>query len=331
MNGVSHSVTVLVSAVKFLTPSIKEFTLVAAPGNTLSPYTPGAHIEVQLPIAEGLTIIRHYSLVGECFPDADAPDAYRIAVEQQRLGAGGSRYLSAQVAVGATLEISAPRNDFPLLESPQYALFAAGIGITPIYTMIEALRRRGASFQLFYCARDRDSAPYAAALADLAPGSTAFYFGGRSGPNPLRLAATVMRLQPGTRIYVCGSADFIGDVRTAAGGAGIAPELVHYELFNQLAPEEASITFHVKCHRSGLEFDVPPQLSILEAFQAAGGEAIFDCRRGECGLCTTDVLGATSEIDHRDLVLSDAQKAAGRSVCICISRLKREGQLDLDL
>ena len=87
MSSVSQPVVVRVSAVKFLTPSVREFTLVAAPGNTLSPYAPGAHIEVQLPIAEGLTVVRHYSLVGECFPEAVAPDAYRIAVAQQRASA----------------------------------------------------------------------------------------------------------------------------------------------------------------------------------------------------------------------------------------------------
>lgn len=324
-------IDVVVSAVRQLTPRVKEFQLVSASGDRLSAYAPGAHIEMRLPIAGALSTVRHYSLIGARAPEDGPVGVYRIAVQQQHSGNGGSQYLCSEVQVGSKLSISHPRNDFPLVESTDYAFFAGGIGITPIYSMVEALRRRGARFQLFFCARDRENAPYYEEIAEIAPESTAFFFGGRNGPNPLRLERVLPQLRTGTKIYVCGSAAFTDAVASAAKSMGVDGHHVHCEAFNPAASIFGSPVMTVRCCRSGLEFEVPPELSILDAFQAAGGEAIFDCRRGECGLCVTGVIGATAEIDHRDAFLSDAQKLHAKSMCICVSRLKEPGHLDLDL
>jgi ferredoxin len=61
-------------------------------------------------------------------------------------------------------------------------------------------------------------------------------------------------------------------------------------------------------------------VSMLDAMRAAGVDVMWDCLRGECGLCTLDVLKAEGTLDHRDVFLSDAQHEAGRKICTCVSR-----------
>jgi ferredoxin len=66
---------------------------------------------------------------------------------------------------------------------------------------------------------------------------------------------------------------------------------------------------------------VPADASMLEALEAAGVGVLSDCRRGECGLCALDVLSAEGRIDHRDVFFSDRQRAEGRRICACVSRV----------
>ena len=60
---------------------------------------------------------------------------------------------------------------------------------------------------------------------------------------------------------------------------------------------------------------------MLDALEAAGVEIIFDCRRGECGLCAVKILEVDGTVDHRDVFLSDAQKSRNDQLCTCVSRV----------
>src|SRR4051794_6910722 len=83
----------------------------------LPPWSPGAHIDLHL--VNGL--IRQYSLVLE---DRAAPD-YVVAVKRDAASRGGSAYIHAELRVGTALEISAPRNNFPLDESAAHSVLIA--------------------------------------------------------------------------------------------------------------------------------------------------------------------------------------------------------------
>ena len=95
----------------------------------LAPWEPGAHIDLALP--NWLT--RQYSLCGD---PADL-SAYRIAVRHDRLSRGGSEYVHLFLRPGRTLEVSLPRNHFPLRPASEYLFLAGGIGITPLLPMID--------------------------------------------------------------------------------------------------------------------------------------------------------------------------------------------------
>ena len=60
---------------------------------------------------------------------------------------------------------------------------------------------------------------------------------------------------------------------------------------------------------------------MLEALEAAGIEMIFDCRRGECGLCALTILKVDGIVDHRDVFFSDSEKAENAKLCTCVSRV----------
>ena len=76
---------------------------------------------------------------------------------------------------------------------------------------------------------------------------------------------------------------------------------------------------------------MPPERSLLDLLEQHGVEVLSDCRRGECGLCTLDVVELHGSLDHRDVFLSDAQKREGRRLCGCVSRVVGGGVvLDTD-
>jgi vanillate O-demethylase ferredoxin subunit len=90
-------------------------------------------------------------------------------------------------------------------------------------------------------------------------------------------------------------------------------------------PENSA--FHVTLKRSGLEFDVPAEASILETMMMSGHTPKFYCGRGECGICPMSVVSADTAIEHRDHTLKPDERKS--RICICVSRIKG-GTLVLD-
>jgi vanillate O-demethylase ferredoxin subunit len=79
--------------------------------------------------------------------------------------------------------------------------------------------------------------------------------------------------------------------------------------------------FTVRIPAIGLETVVRPDQSMLEALDAAGADMMYDCRKGECGLCEVRVVALDGEIDHRDVFYSERQRNAREKMCCCVSRV----------
>ncbi|HVU91776.1 MAG TPA: 2Fe-2S iron-sulfur cluster binding domain-containing protein, partial [Jatrophihabitans sp.] len=86
--------------------------------------------------------------------------------------------------------------------------------------------------------------------------------------------------------------------------------------------------FEVELASTGQVVPVPPGCSVLAALAAAGREVLSSCQEGTCGTCETGVLAGVP--DHRDSVLTRAERAAGDVMMICVSRA-RTPRLVLDL
>lgn len=296
---------------------IRLFELRHADHGELPEFTAGSHISVQVP--NGL--IRKYSLCN----DPSERDRYVIAVLREPAGRGGSASLVDQAREGDELPVAPPRNDFPLIKSPAgYTFIAGGIGITPIMSMIRHLKNdTGARFKLFYCTR----APELTAFRDELSrpefrGQVVIHHDGGDLARALDLWPVLE--QPKGHVYCCGPRGMMEAVRDMTGHW--SPSAVHFEAFAEPQKEMPDDRpFRVRLARSGATLDVPVGTTILEAIRAAGHQAESSCESGTCGTCRTKLI--SGEADHRDLVLSEDERAG--NIMICVSRA-RSDELEID-
>ena len=296
--------------------------LVAADGGVLPPFTAGAHIDLHLP--NGL--LRSYSLLGD---PADT-GAYHVAIRRDETGRGGSRYIHEQLQAGQRLHISAPRNAFALDESASHSLLlAGGIGITPLLSMAHRLTALGKPWQMVYCGRQREHLAFVEhvqALADAAGAPLVLHID-QDGGGPINLPQLLASQPAGTHAYCCGPAPMLEAYRQA--GQALAGLQLHWEYFAPAAvAHQPNDAFDVVLKRSGQHLHVPAQSTLLDVLLDTGIEVDYGCMEGVCGACRTGVLAGTP--DHRDFVLSEAEKKAGDCIMLCCSR-SRSPVLELDL
>ncbi|HEX2888754.1 PDR/VanB family oxidoreductase [Vineibacter terrae] len=295
------------------------FELRRPDGSDVPPFTAGAHIDLHL--AGGL--VRQYSI-------ANAPgerDRYLLGIKREAQGRGGSRFVHDAVKVGAILKVSLPRNNFPLVEAAASSVFVAGgIGITPIRSMVHRAHAIGQDWRLHYAVRRRPEAVFAAELLSLGD-RVRLHVDEESEGRLLDLPAVIAAAPAGAHLYCCGPAPMMAAFKAAAAGA-VPAERTHLEYFTSDTAPAVQGGFVVALARSGRRIVVPPGTSILEALRAAGLRVQAACEQGVCGTCETQVLEGTP--DHRDMILSDDEKAAGRSMMICCSGSRSE-VLVLDL
>ena len=147
-------------------------------------------------------------------------------------------------------------------------------------------------------------------------------------PDDESVGALLARCDPADQLYVCGPKPMLDAVLAQTQARGWNSDRVHFELFTAPVVEEGDHAFEVELAMSGQRFTVPADQSILDCLIEHGCDPMFDCKRGECGVCAVPVIDG--EIDHRDYVLTAREKAAGNVIQICISRAKGQ-RLVLDL
>jgi len=300
---------------------VRAYTLEPAGHTAFPPYEPGAHIDVH--IAEGL--VRQYSLTTPPRPDGH----YRIGVKRETDGRGGSRTLHERFSVGDIVEIGPPRNHFPLSETADdVQLVAGGIGITPLLAMAEALHERGAAFTFHVCARHRSVLPFADELAR-APYADRLRIHLDGGDPDRRLSRhDIAEWRPGRTMYLCGPEGFMTHVTGMAAEKGWPADAIHTESFaaNRTTTAEDR-PFEVVAARSGRTLHVPAGCSLLDVLREHRFPVHSVCEQGLCGTCACRVL--EGEVEHRDVVLSEAERAHG-TMTSCVSRARGD-RLVLDL
>lgn len=311
-----------VTSIAYEAQDINSYELKPLDGGELPPFTAGAHVDLHLP--SGHT--RSYSLV-------NAPDEryrYVVAVSRVPDSRGGSRYLHEQVRAGALLAVGAPRNNFALAEEAEHSLFiAGGIGITPLWSMIQRLEKLCRPWELHYCARTRQHAAFLEALwkaLGSGRGRLHLNFDEEPGGQRLDIGAVVAAAGPAAHLYCCGPAGMLAAFEEVC--AGRPPEQVHVEYFAGTKDAATEGGYTVVLAKSGRTFEIPAGQTILSVLLAAGVDVPHSCREGVCGSCETRVISGTP--DHRDNVLSGAEKASGKTMMICCSG-SAAGELVLDL
>ncbi len=310
---------VRVTAVCQQAEGILGVTLVDAKGRPLPEWSAGAHVEICVGPYD-----RKYSLCGVA-----GAGGYELAILREDAGRGGSRHLHEVLREGALLKLRGPHNLFRLDESaPFHLLIAGGIGITPILTMADRLKALGRRYAIHYAGRGRATMAFLDRLgADHGP---AFHVYPADEGARADLGALLAGLPDGGQIYACGPSRMIAALEDLA--ADLPEGSLHVEHFatelGTLDPAREQ-AFEVELADSGLVVPVPADTTVMDAIRAAGIDVASDCCEGLCGSCEVQVIAG--EIDHRDRVLSRAERAANTRMMTCCSRAKHGGRLTLAL
>lgn len=325
----SRFLTLRVAHCESLHPLIRRLVLESPTGEPLPGFSAGAHVRVGVTLPDGSPDWRHYSLINtQPLPGATrAPMHYEIAIRREDEGRGGSRFVHT-LARGDAVQVSLPENDFPLQPgSGPVLLVAGGIGVTPLLSMAAELRAGGRRVRMVYASRSRSQMAYLEQLQNLLADDLQVHSDEEAG-GPLDAGALLDGCAQDEAIYVCGPSPMLDAVLAGAKVRAWQPGRVQFELFGAAAPAGGDHAFDVVLSHSGVTHRVAVGQSILDCLLAHGEDPIHDCDRGECGVCAVPVIDG--EVDHRDYVLSDAEKATHRVIQICVSRARGE-RLVLDL
>ena len=279
----------------------------------------GAHVRVALPDGGD----RPYSLMA--LPGLPE-DSLALGVLREEASTGGSEFMHA-LKVGDVVKASAPINNFRLHEGSAPALlFAGGIGITPVLSMAAELAARRSPYRLHYAGRTPGLLAFLPQLRDICAKNLSVHYDGDG--SRLDIAAALGDSPANAQIYVCGPSGMIEAVKAGALAAGVSADRIHYELFKSDQPSSPDRPFEVEIKSTGQVVGVAAGQTIIQALEAAGLEVLYDCQRGDCGICQCGVIEGVP--DHRDVILTDDEKASNKVMQICVSRAKSE-RLVLDL
>ncbi|AMT71191.1 PDR/VanB family oxidoreductase [Mycobacteroides immunogenum] len=298
--------------------SVMALTLVRPDRLPLPVWSPGAHIDIKLPSG----LLRQYSLCG----DPTDSTRYRIAVRQVNDGRGGSIEVHTNLRPGTVVNISKPRNAFPLAvggynqRTEAFRLIAAGIGITPILPMIRVLEQVSAQWSLIYCGRSRESTAFLNELEEFGDKVT-IHFDDDCGPPTAEMLCG--ELAGSSAVYICGPAPVTAAVEDFVSDR--ADVEFHYERFSA-APVVNGREFEIAFSSSSDSVTVAADQTALSAILTARPDATYSCQQGFCRSCAVRVLNG--EVDHRSTSLSQVEMDAGYFLP-CVSRAT--GRLTVDL
>jgi len=287
------------------------------PSGDFPAWQPGAHIDVLLDDS----LVRQYSLCGD---HADR-SVFEIAVLREPLGRGGSAFVHDKLAEGDRVRIRGPRNHFQLVEAPEYVFVAGGIGITPLLPMMRQVARSDVPWRLVYGGRSRSSMAFREELV--------CWYGDRVSIQPqdevglLDLRTEVGSPRADVAIYCCGPEPLLLAIERQCQEWPTG--CLHIERFAPKLQQsvDAPASFEVELARTGRTLTVPENRTIVDVLEEAGVDVPVSCMEGTCGTCETAVLDGIP--DHRDSILTDAERAANDVVFVCVSR-SRTPTLRLD-
>jgi MOSC domain-containing protein YiiM/ferredoxin-NADP reductase len=154
-----------VTAIDQESADVLSLTMQSANDQPLRAAMPGQYVVVRLqPAAGGTPLFRSYSLSGPL-----STERYRISVKIEPNGPAGT-YVREHVQVGGVLDVSLPRGSFLLRSGDRpVVLLSAGIGATPVLSMLYALAAACSTRQILWlhAARDGEHHPFAAEVRRL--------------------------------------------------------------------------------------------------------------------------------------------------------------------
>nr|WP_279052124.1 PDR/VanB family oxidoreductase [Acinetobacter tandoii] len=304
---------VIINKIHQLTPSIRAFELVSSSGSALPRFEAGSHIDVHL--KNGLT--RQYSL-SNC---SSENNRYVIGVLHDENSRGGSRCIHNDYQEGDVLSIGQPRNLFVLHRNTNKAvLFAGGIGITPILSMAYRLKAQNIPFELHYFVRSHEMIAFYGNLTQHFAEQIHFHIQNRVDTE-CNMANVLQQPDVSKHLYVCGPTGFMQFVMQSAETAGWQPEQLHQEHFvAQQSKQENDEAFTLEIAGTGKRIEIHAEQTVTQALLEHGFDVPVSCEQGICGTCITRVVSGVP--DHRDVFMTDEERALNNQFTPCCSRAK---------
>ncbi|MCL2394455.1 MAG: MOSC and FAD-binding oxidoreductase domain-containing protein [Acidimicrobiaceae bacterium] len=336
------------------TPTVSSIYLAAADGTALALPRAGQYLTLRIGGVGDPAPVRSYSL-------SSAPDAtrYRISVKRESNGVA-SGYLTTQLRPGQTLEVAAPRGNFVLDDdgTSPILLISAGIGVTPVLSMLHSLVAAGSDRDIWWLhgARRPNEHPMAAEartlLASLPRAHEHIYYSAAPAGGPAVAQAELGRLTEdrlaglglpaNADAYICGPASFMTDMQGGLLSIGLDPARIHTELFGALPSVSPGLVGQtarpphqpagpigtgptVTFARSGISTPfTDAKNSLLELAESCDVPARWSCRTGVCHNCITPLLAG-------DVVYSPdpLEPPPAGQVLICCSRPDTDLVLDM--
>ncbi|QLF71896.1 oxidoreductase (plasmid) [Peteryoungia desertarenae] len=275
-----------------------------------SAFDPGSHTNIKV-MVKGQPAIRTYTVI-----PSDA-GTLRIAVKLHPNSRGGSAFIWS-LSIGDETEMTEPENRFELSwRASHYLLIAGGIGITPIYGMAKSLAARGQSIRLIYGAKSLSQMAFLDELkAELGDRLETFV---QDDGQAFDLEREFSSLPLDGEVYICGPHGLLEAARSTWQKSGRPMSRLRFEVFGD-SGRFVEQPFEVTVAGLGKTVAVNADQTMLDALMEAGVDMIYDCRRGECGLCAVSIVEADSPLDHRDVFFSDEERHEAQKMCACVSR-----------
>ena len=277
-----------------------------------------------------------------------------------------SSFLFDSVLLGSHLDVLMPNGSFHAaantLRARSCVAFAAGIGITPIFTIVADLLERLPRNRviLFYGNRDVDSILLLEELQALKDRHAqrfalhflltaeaqeiALYNGRLTAEKLAALVPTLFDAKEVDEYFVCGPGSMIADTTAALNAQGVDPARIHVEHFLvRSAPAERALAaappaavasgqarVSVLIDGRTRAFDMPMDgTSVLDAAAAAGLDLPFSCRAGVCSTCRTRLLKGKVEM-HTNYALEERELDEGFILACQAHPLTNELELTYD-
>ncbi len=230
------------------TDDVTSFVLASRDGGPLSAFRAGQHLPIEIRVPGfNQPLHRSYSL-----SNGPGADGYRISVKREPKGVV-SRHLHDSLARGDMLNAAGPAGDFHLVPGDRpVALISAGIGITPMMSILHQLAGESPQRSVWFIhgARSGRHHAFAAEAKSLVEGRhnirthIAYSRPGR-GDVPGRdydsrgwvNADLVEKLLPGldADFYLCGPGEFLSHLVDELGRRGVPAARIHVEEFGRSA------------------------------------------------------------------------------------------------
>ena len=335
--------------------NVTSLMLEPSDGHPLTAAMPGQFIVLRLkPAPEAPSLLRSYSLCSE-----PSEERWRLGIKQEPNGAAGT-YVETRLKVGDVIDASAPRGAFTLRQGDgPVILLSAGIGLTPVLAMLQALAAGRSRREVWWIHGARNRAEHAFAaevqgLLKLLPGGHSHICYSTPGPadRPAidfdaagRVDVHVLQELGVSReadFYLCGPAAFMSSLTADLAGWGVSADRLHSENFGSgpaMTPGVAAAPARaphlpdrppgagpmVSFARSNLavRWDSAFQ-SLLELAEACDVPVRWACRTGVCHNCESGLIAGAI-----DYLPNPLEPPGDGNLLICCSRPRADVVLDL--